>query len=155
MKKILEDLPIRNIVVEEDKEDVNQITETPNATAITEKFKIDSLKTADPITLLLMCYEIAKNSLKKAINGIREKNYELKYEGISKALRVFDILMATTEPNEVGKQIIKSYLFITQKITEADIKKDDKMLEKVIEYIEELESAWKQIKSNPNKQNQK
>jgi flagellar protein FliS len=108
------------------------------------RFFMESLRTADPVSLLLMCYSIAKSSIRKAIEGIQKKDYEMKYEGVVKALRVFDVLMAVTEPNEVGKRLISSYLFITQKITEADIKKDISIFEKVIGYIEELERAWKE-----------
>ncbi len=116
-----------------------------------KRFLLDSLMTADPVSLLIMCYELAKDSLKKAIEGIRSKDYESKYEGISKALKIFDLLIAVTEPNEVGKNLIRSYLFITQKITEADINKDCQLLEKVIGYISELEEAWsKAFKSGHN-----
>lgn len=155
MKKILEDISVRNIeIVEEENTETEKKEQTIKTEDIHEKtknvrerFADDSLKTADPVTLLLMCYDIAKNSIRKAIEGIMTKNYELKYEGISKAMKVFDLLMATTEPNDVGKQLISSYLFITQKITEADIKKDKELLDKVIGYIEELEEAWKKVKT--------
>lgn len=156
MRRILEDTYIRNIeIVEEDKEEnvsgeYRKDSVKPDFSTgknVSEKFAMDSLKTADPVTLLLMCYGIAKDSLEKAIEGISTKNYELKYEGISKAMKVFDLLMATTEPNEVGKQLISSYLLITQKITEADIKKDIQTLKKVIGYINELEEAWKKVKN--------
>lgn len=157
MRKVFEDLSLRNIevVVEEEGPEHSQGCQEASevqgvfsdvSKEVRDRFVKDSLKTADPLTLLLMCYDIAKASLKKAVEGIRTKNYELKYEGISKAMRVFDLLMATTEPNEVGRQLISSYLFITQKITEADIKKDADALEKVIGYIQELEDAWRKIK---------
>lgn len=160
MRRIVEDITLRNIEVLEES-DVSEGSERPQETQnkpedplskasdVRERFTTDSLKTADPITLLLMCYDIAKNSLRKAIEGIKTRNYELKYEGISKAMRVFDLLMATTEPNDIGKQLISSYLFITQKIVDADIKKDINALEKVIEYIQELETAWKKVKNKP------
>lgn len=152
MRRILEDISVRNIeIVEGDEEKALEENRKDfvkqDLSTVSERFAMDSLKTADPVTLLLMCYGIAKDSLRKAIEGISTKNYELKYEGISKAMKVFDLLMATTEPNEVGKQLIGSYLLITQKITEGDIKKDVQILEKAIGYINELEEAWKKVKN--------
>jgi flagellar biosynthetic protein FliS len=160
MAKILDDLNLRNIEVEvEPDEQKRGIGEEKNSASNSfqinsisseKNFFLNSVKTADPISLLLMCYDLAKSEIKKAIDGIKNKDYEKKYEGISKALKIFDVLMATTEPNEVGKYLITSYLFITKKITEGSINLDVEVLEKVIGYIEELESAWKKMmQSNP------
>ena len=167
MKRIIDDIHLRQIVIEEEdsktdeKSIGNEIKNTHNNDGLSHfnspqsnidrdshqsKFFMESLKTADPVSLLLICYSLAKSSIKKAIEGLKKKDYEMKYEGVVKALQVFDVLMATTEPNEVGKRLISSYLFITQKITEADIKKDISIFEKVIQYIEELEKAWKEAR---------
>jgi|GEM_PF-846699 flagellar protein FliS len=161
-KKIIDDLVSRKIEFEleeeksEERSDVEK-TDIPAPAPSGSYQKIQgknfdsffesSLRTADPVSLLLMCYDLAKASLKKAIEGIRNKDYELKYEGVSRAMRIFDTLIAITEPNDVGKHLITSYLFITKKIVEADISKDEKIFEKVISYIEELEQAWRKIKS--------
>ncbi len=165
MKRVIDDIHLRQIVIEEEdtKGDgktaeeesvIPQNNGLPQVNSLQNnvgdshqsKFFMESLKTADPVSLLLICYSLAKSSIKKAIEGIKKKDYEMKYEGVVKALQVFDVLMATTEPNEVGKRLISSYLFITQKITEADIKKDISIFEKVIQYIEELERAWKEAR---------
>jgi flagellar biosynthetic protein FliS len=160
MAKILDDLNLRNIEIEvEPDEQKRGIGEEKNSTSNSfqinsisseKNFFLNSVKTADPISLLLMCYDLAKSEIRKAIDGIKNKDYEKKYEGISKALKIFDVLMATTEPNEVGKYLITSYLFITKKITEGSMNLDVGVLEKVIGYIDELESAWKKMmQSNP------
>ena len=165
MKRVIDDIHLRQIVIEEEDTKVDEKTAeeermVPQNNGLPQvnssqnnvenshqsKFFMESLKTADPVSLLLICYSLAKSSIKKAIEGIKKKDYEMKYEGVVKALQVFDVLMATTEPNEVGKRLISSYLFITQKITEADIKKDISIFEKVIQYIEELERAWKEAR---------
>jgi flagellar protein FliS len=160
MAKILDDLNLRNIEIEvEPDEQKRGIGEEKNSASNSfqinsissdKNFFLNSVKTADPVSLLLMCYDLAKSEIKKAIDGIKNKDYEKKYEGISNALKIFDVLLATTEPNEVGKYLITSYLFITKKITEGSINLDVEVLEKVIGYIDELESAWKKMmQSNP------
>ena len=160
MAKILDDLNLRNIEIEpEEKKEENNEEKSSNSNSFgsqvnqisfQKNFFLNSVKTADPVSLLLMCYDLAKSEIRKAIDGIKNKDYEKKYEGISNALKIFDVLMATTEPNEVGKYLITSYLFITKKITEGSINLDVEVLEKVIGYIDELESAWKKMmKSNP------
>ncbi|GBD02811.1 Flagellar protein FliS [bacterium HR19] len=161
-KKIIDDLVSRKIEFESEEEKSVESSDAQKADISAEiqsggfqkvqgkgfdSFFESSLRTADPVSLLLMCYDLAKASLKKAIEGIRNKDYELKYEGVSRAMRIFDTLIAITEPNEVGKYLITSYLFITKKIVEADISKDEKLFEKIISYIEELEQAWRKIKS--------
>jgi len=160
MAKILDDLNLRNIEIEpEEKKEENNEEKSSNSNSFgsqvnqisfQKNFFLNSVKTADPVSLLLMCYDLAKSEIRKAIDGIKNKDYEKKYEGISNALKIFDVLLATTEPNEVGKYLITSYLFITKKITEGSINLDVEVLEKVIGYIDELESAWKKMmKSNP------
>jgi flagellar biosynthetic protein FliS len=160
MAKILDDLNLRNIEIEpEEKKEENNEEKSSNSNSFgsqvnqisfQKNFFLNSVKTADPVSLLLMCYDLAKSEIRKAIDGIKNKDYEKKYEGISNALKIFDVLMATTEPNEVGKYLITSYLFITKKITEGSMNLDVGVLEKVIGYIDELESAWKKMmQSNP------
>jgi len=160
MAKILDDLNLRNIEIEpEEKKEENNEEKSSNSNSFgsqvnqisfQKNFFLNSVKTADPVSLLLMCYDLAKSEIRKAIDGIKNKDYEKKYEGISNALKIFDVLMATTEPNEVGKYLITSYLFITKKITEGSMNLDVEVLEKVIGYIDELESAWKKMmQSNP------
>jgi flagellar biosynthetic protein FliS len=160
MAKILDDLNLRNIEIEpEEKKEENNEEKSSNSNSFgsqvnqisfQKNFFLNSVKTADPVSLLLMCYDLAKSEIRKAIDGIKNKDYEKKYEGISNALKIFDVLIATTEPNEVGKYLITSYLFITKKITEGSMNLDVGVLEKVIGYIDELESAWKKMmQSNP------
>ncbi len=164
MAKILDDLNLRNIEIESEgdqKENNNErdlsldsLNLQFNSQLNSEKnFFFNSLKTADSVSLLFMCYDLAKSEIRKAIEGIKNKDYEKKYEGITKALKIFDVLMATTEPNEVGKYLIASYLFITKKITEGNINLDVEVLEKVIGYIDELESAWKKMLQSKEKPN--
>ncbi len=164
MAKILDDLNLRNIEIEpegQQKDDnrekdlsLDSLNLQVNSQLNSEKnFFFNSLKTADSVSLLFMCYDLAKSEIRKAIDGIKNKDYEKKYEGITKALKVFDVLMATTEPNEVGKYLITSYLFITKKIIEGNINLDVGILEKVIGYIDELESAWKKIFQSKEKTN--
>jgi flagellar secretion chaperone FliS len=104
--------------------------------------------TANPLKLVLMCYEGAIGSLKLARDSYLAKEYEIKGRSLQKAMDIIDELNATIDMEkggEIAANLRSLYTFMTGTLIEADLKRDLKVFDEVIHMLEELESAWKQI----------
>ena len=104
--------------------------------------------TANPLKLVLMCYEGAIGSLKLARDSYVAKDYEAKGRSLQKAVDIIDELNATLDMekgSEIAMNLRSLYTYMTRVLVEADLKQDLRVFGEVIHMLEELESAWKQI----------
>ena len=104
--------------------------------------------TANPLKLVLMCYDGAIGSLKLARDSYLAKDYEAKGRALQKAVDIIDELNATLDMKkggEIAANLRSLYVFMTRTLIEADLKRDLKVFGEVIHMLEELESSWKQI----------
>ena len=106
-----------------------------------------SIETADTATLVIICYEWAKQNIKLAIEGIEKKNWDKRYEGVTRALKTFTLLLDVTDTSyDVGKQLATFYAFLIKKIHEADAKKDINLFKKIISWIDEVQRSWEKAR---------
>ncbi|MBN1380240.1 MAG: flagellar export chaperone FliS [Deltaproteobacteria bacterium] len=104
--------------------------------------------TANPIKLVLMCYEGAISNLKLAVKAYEDRQFETKAKALQKSLNFIDELNASLDMEkggEVAMNLRKLYNYMFRILTEADLKKDTRMFDQVIGMLEELESAWKAL----------
>jgi flagellar protein FliS len=107
--------------------------------------------TADPMKLVLMCYEGAVGNLKLAVTAYEAKDYETKARALQKAIDIIYELNASLDMEKGGAiaaNLRTLYTYMSRILTEADLKKDLGMFNKVIDMLEELESAWKNTASS-------
>ena len=98
--------------------------------------------------LIVLLYEGAIKFLKLAILGIEAKNYEEKGKYITKAQDIINELNAVLDMEaggEIAANLRKLYLFMNQRLSEANIKRDPQMILEVISLMEELNQSWKAI----------
>jgi len=104
--------------------------------------------TSNPAKLVIMCYEGAISSLKLARNAYAEKDYETKGKALVKAIDIIHELNASLDMSkggEVAANLRALYLYITQTLVDADLKKDLDVFDRSLRILEELASAWKAI----------
>jgi flagellar protein FliS len=109
--------------------------------------------TADPLKLVLMCYDRAISSLKQACEHYTAKDYEAKGLAVKKALDILYELNASLDMKkggEIAANLRALYTFMTQALIEADLKKDLAVFHSVIQMLEELEAEWKGIAHTPS-----
>ena len=107
--------------------------------------------TANPLKLVLMCYDGAITSIELAKEAYVRKDYEAKAKALRKALDIIHELDASLDMNrggEISKNLRGLYLFMTQSLIEADLNRDLKMFGRIIGLLRELESAWLAIGMN-------
>ena len=120
-----------------------------------QKYKSTSIKSASREKLLLMMYEGAIKFVKKAIiacenNDIAERGYN-----IGKAYDVILELANTLDHNvggEIASNLEQLYMFMTDQLTQANIKGDPEHLREVLKLLEILHDGWvqaiKKLKEN-------
>ena len=111
-----------------------------------DMYRRTHITTADPLKLVVMCYEGAVKNMKTA----REKHLSGEFEAKGKAiLKVHDILgllmqsLDFEKGGEVARNLNDLYIYMQRRITEGDLKRDLKAFDEVISMLEELASAWK------------
>jgi flagellar secretion chaperone FliS len=107
-----------------------------------------NLFTANPVRLIIMCYDGAIGSLKLACQYYAAKEYEAKAKALQKAMDIIHELNGSLDMEKGGTiaaNLRSLYLYMIQILLEGDIKKDVTMFNEVIRMLEELESAWKEI----------
>jgi len=108
--------------------------------------------TTNPSKLILMCYEGAISSLKLARDNYLAGRFEAKAGALQKCLDILHELNAILDLERGGECAVNLrslYVYMTQALTEADLKRDIETMNQVITLLEELESAWKLLLRTP------
>jgi flagellar protein FliS len=110
-----------------------------------QKYKTTSVQSASKEKILLMLYEGAIRFMKQAIVAIEKKDIAARGMNVGRA---FDIVMElnNTLNFEAGGELAKSleqlYMFVTDQLTQANIKNDRVPLEHALKTMETLYSGW-------------
>jgi len=116
--------------------------------AATKSYQEANFLSADPLKLIRMCYEGAVSNLKIARDAYIECDYETKAKSLVKTLDIIHELNSALDMEkgaEIAKNLRALYMYMTQALTEADLKKDLTVFNDVIRMLEELESAWQEL----------
>ena len=114
----------------------------------TRSYRRTSVMTADPMRLVIMCYEGAIESLKKVKQKMAEGDYEGKCEDLVKAQNIIVELLSSLEPEKGGsiaKNLDSLYNYMLRKMFAADVNKDMGAIDEIVGMLGELKSAWEEI----------
>ncbi len=120
-----------------------------------QKYKTTSVQSASREKLLLMMYEGAIRFTKQAITALEQKQIAEKGIAIGRA---YDVIMElnNTLDHKVGGEISKNleqlYMFMTEQLTQANIKNNVEHLHNVVRILETLYDGWKQAVEQLKKQ---
>lgn len=109
-------------------------------------YKNNSVNYASKEQLLLMLLDGAVKFAKMARQAILDKNVKNSHENLVKTQDIFTELMVTLDQNagEWAANMYKIYDFIKEKLFEANLKKDVKVLDEVMPLIEEVRNTWQE-----------
>jgi flagellar protein FliS len=105
------------------------------------------IRTADPGTILLMLYQGAIDSLKRAKTSLEAGDMAEKGKNI---LRAYDIVteFRLTLDFEVGGELARNleslYLYMQEQMTIANVKNDPKPLDTVVSLLCTLKQGWEE-----------
>lgn len=113
-----------------------------------KSYRQTNFLSADPLKLVRMCYEGAIGSLKLSRDAYIAREYEAKGKALVKTLDIIHELNASLDMEkggDIAKNLRALYLYMTQALVDADLKRDMKVFDAVIHMLEELESAWQEL----------
>lgn len=98
--------------------------------------------------LIVMLYDGAIKFLRLAIREIENNNYEAKGRYINKAIDIINELNAVLDMDaggEIAGNLRKLYIFMINRLSQANVQHDPQLIRDVIKLMEELNRSWKAI----------
>lgn len=115
----------------------------PNAYA---QYNNSKILTASPAELTLMLYDGAIKFCNIAILAIEQKDIEKAHIHIVKAQKIVDHFRQTLDMRyEVAQDFERVYVYLAQRLSEANIKKDAEILEEVNTHLRAMRDTWKEV----------
>lgn len=106
----------------------------------------NKIMTASPAELTLMLYDGAIKFCNIAIVGIEQKDIEKAHNNIMKVENIITEFRATLDDKyEVAKDFDNVYVYLQERLREANIKKDAEILEEVLKHLRTMRDTWKEV----------
>jgi flagellar secretion chaperone FliS len=117
-------------------------------------YKKAAILTASPERLILMLYDGALDSMRRAKAGFQVEELKARNEMISnnliKAQNIFGELQRSLRMDKGGEytdQMFGLYDFYVMKLNEANFKKEEEPIDVVIELFSDIRDAWREMLS--------
>ena len=115
----------------------------PNAYA---KYNNSKILTASPAELTLMLYDGAIKFCNIAIMGIEQNDISKAHTNIRKVERIVEEFRSTLDRRfAVAEDFDRVYVYLLQRLLEANIKKDKEILEEVNTHLRSMRDNWKEV----------
>lgn len=115
----------------------------PNAYA---QYNNSKVLTATPAELTLMLYEGAIKFCNVAEVAIEQQNIQKAHDNIIKTQRIIDYLRQTLDMKyQVAQDFERIYEYISERLIEANVKKDKEILEEVNAHLHSIRETWKEV----------
>jgi flagellar protein FliS len=106
---------------------------------------------ASPNQLIIMLYDGAISACRNAVMHMQNKDIEHKGEMISKAVLIIESGLRLSLDSKAGGEIAISldalYLYMTKRLTLANIKNQPELIVEVIKLLQDLKAAWEAIEA--------
>ena len=118
-------------------------------------YQNNKVMTASPGELTLMLYEGMIKFTKNAIIGEEEHDIQKSHTNIIKTENIISELQSTLNYKyPVAKDFNNIYVYLKERLVQANFKKDKAILEECLEHERTLRDTWKEVmrlsKSNPS-----
>jgi flagellar protein FliS len=109
-----------------------------------QQYKKTQIDTADQGKLIVMLYDGAIRAVNKAIELMPAKEIEQIHNSIIKAQEIVMELTSSLnmDVGEISEKLFSIYMYINNKLTEANVKKEVAPLREVKLHLEKLREAW-------------
>lgn len=110
------------------------------------QYNNSKILTASPAELTLMLYDGAIKFCNIAIMGIESNDIQKAHTNIVKAQRIIEEFRSTLDHKyPVAEDFDRVYVYILQRLFEANVKKDKEILEEVLEHLRSMRDTWKEV----------
>ena len=102
--------------------------------------------TASPAELTLMLYEGAIKFCNIAVMAVEKKDVQKAHTNIVKVENIVNYLQSTLDMKyPVSQDFDRIYVYLQQRLTQANMKKDPEILNEVCEHLRSLRDTWKKV----------
>ena len=110
------------------------------------QYNNSKILTASPAELTLMLYEGAIKFCNIAIVAVEHKDIEKAQENIRKTERIIDNIRQTLDMSyPVAEDFERVYAYLSQRLVEANVKKEKEILEEVNTHLRSMRDTWKEV----------
>ena len=110
------------------------------------QYNNSKILTASPAELTLMLYEGAIKFCNIAILAIEEKDVEKAHTNIRKVEKIIDYLRQTLDMKyPVAEHFERIYTYLSQRLIEANMKKEKEILGEINSHLRTLRDPWKEV----------
>lgn len=110
------------------------------------KIKENAINTATPEDLTLMLYDGAVKFANQALIALEKKDYEATNNFIQKTKNIVREFQFTLNMDyDISHELHAVYDYMYRRLTEANIKKDTKILNEVLDYLRLFRDTWKEV----------
>jgi flagellar secretion chaperone FliS len=105
----------------------------------------ETILNADPIDLIRLLYQRAISSVEDAREHLRERRVVQRTAAINRAYSVVSELIASLRPDaapELFQQLHRLYLYIQQRLLDANFRQAEEPLTEVLSLLTTLEEGW-------------
>ena len=111
-----------------------------------EQYNNNRIMMASPAELTLMLYEGAIKFCNIAIRGVEQKDMEKVHNNIVKVEKIIQYLRETLDMKyAVAQDFENIYVYLHERLLEANMKKDKAILEEVCEHLRSVRDTWKEV----------
>lgn len=115
----------------------------PNAYS---QYNNSKILTASPAELTLMLYEGAIKFVNIAEMAIENNDIQKAHDNIVKTQKIIDYLRQTLDMKyTVAQDFERIYVYLAERLVEANIKKDKEILEEVNSHLRSVRDTWKEV----------
>lgn len=110
------------------------------------QYNNSKILTASPAELTLMLYEGAIKFCNIAIVAVEQRDVPKAHTNIVKTQRIIDYLRQTLDMKyPVAQDFENIYVYLSQRLVEANCKKDKDILEEVNGHLRSVRDTWKEV----------
>ena len=111
-----------------------------------DAYRRQDVMTANPVDLIIMLYDALKKNIVLGKRGIIKKDIPGAHKHLIKAQEIITELINSLDMNyQISEELLDLYEFALKSLADANMHKDVEPLDPVIEMIESIREAWKEI----------
>ena len=114
-----------------------------------DAYRRQDVLTANSVDLIVMLYDALKKNLILGKRGIEKNDAQSAHKHLMKAQEIVAALVSSLDMTyQIAEDLLSLYDFILRTTEEANVHKDEALLEPLIEIVDELRSAWDAIRTS-------
>ena len=109
-------------------------------------YRKQDVMTAGPVDLIVMLYDALKKNIVLGKRSIVKKDVPSAHKFLIKAQMILTELINSLDMNyQISEELLELYEFALKSITDANMQKVTEPLDPVIEMVDSIREAWKEI----------